>query len=325
MNRVYSLHEVHNAGWFDKLIRYLTSRYEMTSMDNIREYFSGVRQLTNTCHITVDDGDSSFYHTIFPVLKKYGVPATLYVSPKIITERTNYWFQEIAGYDKAVLQRCISGLSVYPLNKIKMFHPVWILKTLPVNTILAVIKEYQNITGTPPRPSMNITPEQLMEIDRSGLVTLGAHTMNHPILHNEDHASCEYEIGGSITMLSGILNKKVRYFAYPNGRYKMDFTEREEDILLKNGIDLAVTTMGGNLSDFHKQTRIPRLGIPDGLPLYILKTKTSLGAYWERIRRVISPEEIRQRTALSKIKEQFQNVSGVINKIKTSVILLLLM
>ena len=28
--------------------------------------------------------------------------------------------------------------------------------------------------------------EQLKEIDRDGLVTIGAHTMNHPILANEN-------------------------------------------------------------------------------------------------------------------------------------------
>ena len=41
---------------------------------------------------------------------------------------------------------------------------------------------------------MNITKEQLMELNNSGLVEIGSHTNNHPILANESDNMLEWEI-----------------------------------------------------------------------------------------------------------------------------------
>lgn len=303
MNRIINFHEVYDHRWFEGVVTYLKSKYTMVSMDHLYEFYSGGVRLNNACHLTIDDGEKSFYDVIFPVLKKYNVPVSLFVSPKIIQERSNYWFQEIKGYDSTELKKCISSVTSIPYKSILKYDVVWILKSLTIDQIMQVIERYQLITRTAQKASQNISIENLYEIAKSGLVSIGAHTLNHPVLMNEDSLHADLEISSSVKQLSEMLGHRVKYFAYPNGTRNFDFTDREERILENNGIQLAVTTERCNLSLTDNRMRVPRFGIPDCQKLSTVKTKLMLGSYWNMVRNIVPPGEIKQRNDIAR---QFQ-------------------
>ena len=105
-----------------------------------------------------------------------------------------------------------------------------------------------------------MNPMQLREVDGSGLVAVGAHTINHPVLKNEDDESCDFEITESIRRLAALLGHPVKYFAYPNGRPGTDFADREMNYLRKNNISIAFST---ELDHFTVQSNVlcvPRMG-----------------------------------------------------------------
>ena len=81
--------------------------------------------------------------------------------------------------------------------------------------------------------------EQLLD---SGLFTLGAHTLTHPILHNETRDVAFQEIAESKARLSRMFGGEIHYFAYPNGKKDLDFGAREFQMLRENGYRLAFTT-----------------------------------------------------------------------------------
>src|SRR4051812_40576414 len=107
MNKIVNFHVVSDPVWFEEVILFLKSRYKMISIQSLHEYMSGSVEAGNLCHITVDDGDNTFYENIYPVLKKHKVPASLFVSPKICEGKCNFWFQEISGYDQRKLREII--------------------------------------------------------------------------------------------------------------------------------------------------------------------------------------------------------------------------
>lgn len=72
-----------------------------------------------------------------------------------------------------------------------------------------------------------MTAEQIRQIDREGLVDIGAHTLTHPILANETDLRAEEEICSSITRLEAMLGHPVLTFAYPNGVPGVNFGARE--------------------------------------------------------------------------------------------------
>src|SRR6185312_7609504 len=165
--------------------------------------------------------------------------------------------------------------------------------------IFDVIKQYQRITKTPPKTCQNISIEELQKFYKSNLITVGAHTMNHPILKNEDDETSKAEIRDSIVELSNILNHQIKYFAYPNGQYSLDFTAREEETLRTNGIEIAVTLEARNLNLSDNLMMVPRIGLPDGQIHSIIKTKLVVGNYLKNLRRIILTEETKQRNKLS--------------------------
>ena len=299
MNKILNFHFVNDSNWFERVVYLLKSKYELVNIERINEFYQGNTQLKNACHITVDDGDISFYDIIYPVLKKHKVPATLFVSPKICSEKTNYWFQEIEGCDPVILKQIVAnkvGVSTDSLSKFSMES---ILKSFTIAEIHAIINHYQSITKTAKKNFRNMSIDMLREVDRSGLVSVGAHTMNHPILKNEDDLSSQFETMHSVKALSSTLNREVKYFAYPNGIPNVDFSEREETYLKKAGVHLAFSTESKNFSYSDNTMRIPRIGVSNVESAFLIKAKLLTGASWEKLKKLKVTGEYKQRRQIT--------------------------
>lgn len=301
MNKIINFHQVNDHDWFDNMVCYLKSKYVFITTEVLDEFYQDRINLKNSCHITIDDGDKSFYDVIFPVLKKHNVPASIYVSPKICTERSNYWFQEINGYNQLELKRIISDMTKISLNYLIKFSSESILKTMQINQIHEIIKRYREKTHSPEKPFQNMTVAQLKEVEQSGLVTIGAHTINHPVLKNEDDVSSKYEINESINELSSLLNHGIKYFAYPNGIRGLDFSEREMNYLRKSNIQLAFTTESKNLSLTNSTMCIPRIAVSNSENMSFFKTKLFAGSLWDTFTKLKPTGEYRQRKKLNRI------------------------
>lgn len=257
-NTIICLHEINNQKWLDNAFESLIKNYHIIGLEDLEHYYYENKNLKNSCHITFDDGDMSFYKNAFPIIKKHKIHVSIYVSPLMAKDRKNFWFQEIAGYN----QKKLFEISQKVTNsKIEYVQPVEIkkfLKSLPLEIIWEIIKLYQKETNTYPKSPMNMSEKQLIEVKSSGFVDIGAHTLNHPILINETNAIASSEIVGSIDQLSDMLNLETRYFVYPNGNYG----EREIKILKDKGIKLAFTTKREKISSINNPLTIPRSGSP---------------------------------------------------------------
>ncbi len=64
-----------------------------------------------------------------------------------------------------------------------------------------------------------LTWDQILEMDRSGLVQFGGHTRHHPNLPDLPAAMIVDEVQGSKTDLEQHLHKTINWFAYPYGSY----------------------------------------------------------------------------------------------------------
>jgi len=301
MNRILNFHQVNNHEWFDNLICMLKSKYDLITLDSLYNFHSDHTKMSNSCHITIDDGDKSFYDVIFPVLKKHKVPASVYVSPKICKEKFNYWFQEMDGFNQVELKIIIADMMKISINSLVKHNPETIMKTLKISQINEIIKRYQRRTHTPTKQFLNMTIDNLKEVVKSGLVTIGAHTLNHPILKNEDDETSKFEIEESKNELSNLLGYEVKYFVYPNGIPQIDFTEREEQFLRNININLAFSTEPRNLSSDDNLLRFPRFVFPDGQSTWLIKSKLAIGSNWVNLRKLKSTSELRERKEISRI------------------------
>ena len=301
---VLTFHKEEDGPLFEKIIIALKAGYRLVSIEQLEMLLLQKQSTKNICHISFDDGERSFYSTIFPLLIKHNVPVSLFISPDVVSFNTNYWFQEIEGWDEKILKSILAQHLNMRSDKLKEFPATSILKNLSFHNISAIIESYRQQTGSEKKAPQNMNTDELKTVDASGLVTVGAHTLNHPVLANENDDDCYYEISQSIKRLETLLGHPVKYFAYPNGRAGIDFGEREMTYLRENMVSIAFSSELGNLSSSTNVLSVPRMGfsrmgLEPSNPLIVYRL--NLGKNWIDIKSIFKPSEKKFRQRIKKL------------------------
>jgi peptidoglycan/xylan/chitin deacetylase (PgdA/CDA1 family) len=92
-------------------------------------------------------------------------------------------------------------------------------------------------------------------------VTIGAHTLSHPLLTTLDDSAAMHEIEGSKKTLEAQLGCRVEGFAYPFGEPGIDFAEREMAMAKAAGFSAAFAASGGLVRRSADPWCLPRVGI----------------------------------------------------------------
>lgn len=304
-NLVFIFHVVPSRAWFENTLRTIRRLYRFVTLKEIESYFADGVSLKNCCHISFDDGDSSVYRYAFPVLREMNAPATLFVSPRIIDGESNYWFQDFSyirkRLDDGLLKRQVCEVLNLDYNRFKNYRMTSILKCLKLKKIMMVLEAVKQEFGVRIDKKYNMTRAQLDEMTDSGLISVGAHTMNHPTLSNETHEDAEREISHSIKTLSYRQDTNITCFAFPNGIVGLDYGFREETILRDNGITMAFTSETHFFDKNTNPLRIPRCGF-EGLADHsaLRLSKMLLVPIWDRIGGS-RKKEIRERRKILKL------------------------
>lgn len=294
-NIVLLFHRVPSTQWFNNILTIIGKIYNFISLDDIESYFYDNKVFNNCCHICFDDGDRTVFDHAFPVLKKMNIPATIFVSPKIIEQNTNFWFQELdyirnTGLTETLIKKMIFDVTSYDHDKLKNFNMCSIFKSMKIKDILLTIDLIKQKYAIRINEKYNITKRELIEMNYSKLITIGAHTLNHPILNNETEKVAQKEIMDSINKLRDMINKDIKSFAYPNGTQNLDFSSREQIILKMNNIKLSFSTDSAFFNKSSNPFIIPRSGISEfygeNKNIYVY-SKLFLMPVWEMMQQVI--------------------------------------
>lgn len=225
--------------------------------------------------VTFDDGYADNEELALPVLKRYKVPATVFVSTGYLNGGC-MWndtiIESVRLASGSTLDLRAIGLDEYSIRNISD-------RQNTAGTILNEIKHWPQgrraraveaigaveMEGVLPSGSM-MTDKQLLNMSDEG-VEIGAHTITHPILATLAVAEAEAEIVGSKQYLEKKLGKVVRSFAYPNGRPDVDYTQEHCGLVEASGFELAVSTKWGVASPNSDRWQLPRFTPWDKTPL----------------------------------------------------------
>jgi peptidoglycan/xylan/chitin deacetylase (PgdA/CDA1 family) len=299
-NLVVPFHEVPSVEWFRRALDSLARFYRFADLDAIDDCRAGRRRDNSVCHVTFDDGHESFFACALPVLRERRIPTTLFVSPKVIRDGSNYWFQDLGLLRDRVGEAHIRaavcdavGCDDAQLARFSLFS---VFVCLPIVAIRRILESVRLRHQVPPDASLNMSVAQLRDAALSGVVTVGAHTMNHPVLANEIDEVADAEIRDSITDLSEMLGRPVSRFAYPNGTEGLDFSVREQQLAAKYGITTAVTTDVGFVSRRTHPLAIPRGGCPslEGDTAIWRTLRLAVLPAWDRVRALAHPRQLSQ-------------------------------
>ncbi|MBT7051841.1 MAG: polysaccharide deacetylase family protein [Desulfobacula sp.] len=213
------------------------------------------------CILTFDDGWCDFYQYVFPLLKKYSIPATVFLPTSFIGTGKVFWtdrimniFDTVQGQYSGVKERNIPFSSLitqkvfdFSCTDLKDCYPaIDYLKSYKNNVIEGVLDELEtflDIDSTEDQERVFLTWEEVMEMKESGLVEFGSHTHTHAILTTLNRSEIRYELEKSKEVLCsrGVVDPKFVPFCYPNGNYNDEIAKMVQDA----GYSLAVTTRRG--------------------------------------------------------------------------------
>lgn len=203
--------------------------------------------------LTIDDGYIDSYSTIFPLLKKYELTATFFIST--IGYETGYlWDEKIASIIMTTKRKKITfDNQEYPLltEEEKVSCLTDCLSKIKYMTIVErdeIIKKLDNYSVEINSIEQFLTEKQTLELYESGM-GVGAHTHTHPILMKENAQVALDEIKQSKEILEGIIHRPIEYFAYPNGKFGIDFDISHIQMVEDLGFLAAFSTDKGVLKD----------------------------------------------------------------------------
>lgn len=202
--------------------------------------------------ITFDDGYADNHAQAAPVLAKHGLPATFFIASGFL-DGGRMWndtvIEAIRGCRASQLDlsaTCAAALGALPLQTDDQRREA-------IGTIIAGTKYLEPAErirwvdavacccGTPLPDDLMMSSGQVLALHRAGH-TIGAHTVNHPILQSMKRPSALREVAESRRMLEDIIGGAVALFAYPNGKPNSDYGAEAVEIVRELGFDAACST-----------------------------------------------------------------------------------
>ena len=242
--KILAFHTV-NPKYFEQQIVHLVRNYDVIPLNKI---FSKNK---NAVVLTFDDGYKNNLKFAYPILQKYNLPATLFITYDFIDKNVFTWWDRLEYSGKKV-----------NVKKLKSLHPN------------EIEKEVFNIT------SLNKNSKKSSQYDFmnwndikkiSDVFEIGSHTLTHPILPTISLKEAQKEIFESKKEIEKRIGKKISSFAYPNGNYNRDLIKSVK----KAGYNYAVIYEKGN-NTIRDRLNLHRIGINvrDDTVIFAIKVAT---------------------------------------------------
>ena len=260
----------HYATSFDRQCAFLAANYNVVPLGEAAERLERNEPVSNMAVITIDDGYADTYEVAFPILRKYRLPATLFVTTGFIQrtcwmpgDRVRYHFAHTSNEAVTVTEDADRVHTFRPKDPHAADEMRALLKRVPERTKRRMLSEMDGDLPVPdiaslPAQYRPCTWDQLRELADGGL-SIGAHTVTHPILSRLEAArEAEQEILQSKTEIEAKLQRPVKLFAYPNGMPE-DISQASIDCVRAH-FKAAVTAVSGLNApgrDPHTLLRLP--------------------------------------------------------------------
>jgi peptidoglycan/xylan/chitin deacetylase (PgdA/CDA1 family) len=228
-----------STAMFERHLDWIGRRYEFVSLDTIGEYLESRKPFTRpVAAVTFDDGYRDVYLNAFPILKRKGIPAAMFVVTDIVGTKTPPLHDRLyavlalalerwARPNRMLVERLVRlNISPEAVRRVRIGgHTVFsamremsdVLTRLEVEALVCSLESDFSALASH-EEVQPLTWDMVKEMSDAG-ITIGSHTKSHALLTAEDNDQVLEETRGSKEVLERRLGVAPRHFAYPDGRF----------------------------------------------------------------------------------------------------------
>lgn len=234
MEHVQHLYPVVPAAQFEAALRYLKSRYNFISSEQLRSHHTeGTPLPPRAVHLSFDDGFAECFTVVRPSLRKHNIPCTFFVATDWLDNRVMFYrnkaslaiqrFGESTDAERseifATLHRRLGAKVDSPAS-----FAAWI-KALRLPDEAAIDEVCQvlgiDIPAFLRERQPYLTTPQIQQMHAEGF-TIGAHTKTHRKLVTLSAAEIESEIVDSCQIVREITGQEIVPFSFPHSAFGLN-------------------------------------------------------------------------------------------------------
>jgi peptidoglycan/xylan/chitin deacetylase (PgdA/CDA1 family) len=279
---------------FAEQLEVLSSNAHVLTMAQLVKAVRGGRVPHRSVVVTFDDGYADNLFNARPLLERYEVPATVFVTSGQVGSSHEFWWDEL---DRLLLQAgalpptlsleiagvvrrwVLDGAAEYdctafhrycgwhierrdePTARQSLYRSVYqLLHGLRTHERARALDELQAWARVRPMGRQShraLTADELCRLSACDLIEIGSHALTHPVLAELPASAQRTEVQGSKANLEEILGQTVATFAYPHG----SATAETVAIVREAGYQSACTTRPDVVWSKTDLLRLPRVGV----------------------------------------------------------------
>jgi peptidoglycan/xylan/chitin deacetylase (PgdA/CDA1 family) len=170
--------------------------------------------------VTFDDGYRNVFDIGRPILRRYRIPASVFVCSEPVKEQRLFWFDAVA---RATGEAAVNAIRALPDDERRAALGAYVAEA-PADDPLAPM-----------------TPDQIRQLADEGF-GIGAHTSSHAPLGQSSPAVQHDELQSCRTTLESWTGQRVDALAYPWGTPRLDYSQQTLAIAENLGFTTAFTT-----------------------------------------------------------------------------------
>ena len=237
---------------FEKIVAWIKEWFQLISLDEAIDHLESCTLPSRAACITFDDGYADNATNALPILIQHGAPATFFIATGFLNGG-RMWndsiIEAVRRSRRPRIQIPSIGISALPIGTVDE-------KREAIDRLIGLIKyrdisERENLATVVGDVADVQLPEDLMMdtgqvrlLHESGM-TIGAHTVDHPILSLCDAEHAKRQISDSREYLEKLTGEKINLFAYPNGKPNVDYLPEQARLVEDLGFRAAVSTAPG--------------------------------------------------------------------------------
>jgi peptidoglycan/xylan/chitin deacetylase (PgdA/CDA1 family) len=285
---------------FEMQMRYIAEHFDVMSLN---EFVGCIEKNKgfgrNRCLVTFDDGWEDNYRKAYPVLKRIGIPATVFLATDFMGRKDPFWqertvellsrlrdaVEKDAERRTGILRECLDRKVERILTcdrkalKEEVAAYVHAMKGKNPDEIKEIIGRFDDLVAASgagiSRESHFMSWDEIRDMATNG-ISFASHGKSHVILTRLPRPEVEREARESRTTIQELLGLPVTAFSFPNG----DYSEDVIDIVRNCGYKVAFSTQEGTHAASDDPYRIKRYNIHEDMTANIPMFMARIVGLW---------------------------------------------